>query len=231
MASNPFGDVGSFIIDKVFSGILWFGIAAIVITALGGIFYYLYYYRRKFDILIKIRSERAQDQKFYFDKGAVFYDKKDKTSYLRLLDGKVDLPLPPFNIIQRTGWFRGNKDIIELLRKGERTYIYLLPAKINKEMVVRTDGKQYPISESEQMMVEGDVDYWNTLRKQKNKNLFGSDSILMKLLPWIPHIITGVFIIFILYIFMDALPGILGELKSLVTELRTLKGAEVTTYG
>ena len=231
MATNPFGDVGGFIADKIFSGILWFGIAVIVIIAISGVFYYLYYYRRKFDILAKIKSERAGDTKIYYDKAAIFYDKKDRTSYLRLLDGKIDLPIPPFNIIQKTIWPRGTKDMVELLRVGEKTYIYLLPAKIVKSKVVRQDGKVYTIGETDQMMVEGDVDYWNTLRKQKNKSLFGTDSLLMKILPWIPHIITGVFIIFILYIFMDSLPGILSELKGLVTEMKTLKGAEVTTYG
>jgi len=55
--------------------------------------------------------------------------------------------------------------------------------------------------------------------------MFDVDSLLMKILPYIPHIMGGVILIFILYILMDSLPGILSELSKLTKELQSLKGA------
>ena len=226
MAANPFGDVGGFIIEKIFSGVLYFGIFILILGVIGGVFYYVWYYRRKFDIIVKVKSQRAGEQKVYFDKAAILYDRKDKNKFFRLLDGKVDLPVPPFQVIQRTNW----GDMIEVWRKGENTYVFLLPPTIDTTSVVRHDGRVYPIGESEQKQIEGDVDYWNTLRKQKNRSLFSSDSWLSKILPFLPMVFAGVITIFVIYILMNTLPTILSEMKSLVTELHTLKGAEVTTY-
>jgi len=45
--------------------------------------------------------------------------------------------------------------------------------------------------------------------------MFDMDSMLMKLLPYIPAAIVSVICIFILYILLDHLPGILSQLQEL----------------
>ena len=56
-----------------------------------------------------------------------------------------------------------------------------------------------------------------------------TENIIMKLLPYLGIMGGGVIMIFMLYILLDHLPGILAELRSLVTEMRSLKGASVKT--
>ena len=58
--------------------------------------------------------------------------------------------------------------------------------------------------------------------------MFDTDSMFMKLLPYIPAILGGIVTIFVLYILLDHLPGILSELTNLVREMKSLKGADIT---
>jgi len=225
--ANPFSDIGGDIVSKIFSGAVWFSVAIIVILIVGIIMWYFLYYKKKFDIIVKIKSQRSGDPSVYFDKAAILTSRKDGTKFFRMIKTKVDLPVPPFTIIQKTNW----GDYLEIWRKSEDEFIYLTPSKIDKTKILRNDGKLYPIGMSEQKQVEGDISYWNVKRKDKNKKLFDSESLIMKLLPILPQLLGGIFLIFVLYLFLDHLPGILSELKALVSEMRSLKGAEVTTHG
>lgn len=226
MVETPFNDIAGQLTSRIFGGILWFGIAMVVIGVLGFLMWYFLIYRKKFDIMVKIKSDRVNDPKIYFDYAAILVDRKDRTKYFRLRDTKVDLPVPPFNVLRTSNL----GDYIEVWRKSEDEFIFLLEGKVDKYNIVKQDGTVHVIAEQEQKQIEGDIAFWNIQRKGKNRGLFDTESILMKLLPYIPHLIGGVLTVFILYILMDSLPQVLGQLKELATTLNSYKGAEVTTY-
>jgi len=78
-ATDGFGAVGSELVSKVFSNVLIFGGALLVIGILVGVGYYMFMYRRKFDIIVKIVSERSGDRnRIIFDKAAILTDRKTK---------------------------------------------------------------------------------------------------------------------------------------------------------
>lgn len=228
MASNIFGSIGNDIVARIFSGILWFGIAVLIIGVVGLIMWYYLYYRKKFDIKVLIKSDRAGKKfKIIEDKGAILYNNKDKNKFLRLAGLKIDLPVPPYQILQST-----NKgDMIEIWRKSEDEFIYLTPGTINKEFVIMQDGKRFPIAQIEQKQIEGDIAYWNVKRKEKHKSLFDTENWLMKILPFLPQIIGGMITIFVLYILMDSLPSILSQLTELTKELKEMKTATIVSQG
>jgi len=236
------GDIFSSIVSK---GILVFAVILLVGIILGVALYVRW--RRKFNIIVEIYSERSigslnevvytkdakiirdiinqNNHKIIFDKGAMIFDKKDGCWYFRILGEKVDLPVPPFNVLQSSN--KGN--VLKIWQKTHEEFIFLMPDKLCKTHVIKGDGKLYPISQIEQKQVEGDISYWNVKRKEKTKKLFDTESLFMKILPFMPHIIGGVIALFIIYILMDSMPAILNQLQQLIIELRSLKGAVVTT--
>ena len=217
-----FNAVAGDLFGKLFGSILYFGLAIMLIATIGVAMWYWLHYKKKFDIMVKIRSERARDPAIYFDWAAVIYNRQTKSKYFRLLNTKVDLPVPPFNVLQKTN--RG--DYLEIYRKSEEDFKFLTPGKIDKDRVIRADGKIYPVASTDQKQIEGDI-YWFISRKDKMKKLFDTDSMLVKILPWIPQIMGGIFMIFILYVMMDKLPAILGEMQALTRELRMLKNPNI----
>lgn len=220
---NPFSAMSGEIINTIFSGVIYF-IAAIVIGGgILGIFIYIKW-RKQYDIEVKIKSTRAEDKhSVIFDRAAIIRDRKDGTKYFRLLGQKVELPVPPYNVLQTSS----KGDFLELWRKSETEYIYCTSPTISKKYYVRQDGKLYPMADVKQHQVEGDVDYWRVKRKETNKQLFDVESLWMKLLPYVPQILGGVLIIFVLYILFDSLPQTLAALTELTKELTSLKGAEL----
>ena len=143
MATNPFSDVGGRIGQIVLTGSVWL-IAIIVLGGLllGVVFYVRY--RKKYDIFVKIRSERSEDKhKVNFDNAAIISDPKTKSKYFKLKNQRVELPVPPFNVLQTSS----KGDYIELWRKSEDEYVYLTPPVIDKEFYMRADGKLYPMSD------------------------------------------------------------------------------------
>lgn len=214
--ANPLAEVAGSLFGGAWSGMFWVLIFIGIAGAMFGVIYYFVYYKRKFDILVEVKSERSEDLKIYFDKGAVFYDRKDKTKYLKLLKTKVSLEMPPFNIMQHT-----NKgDFIRIWRKSEDEFVYLTPGKINQEQIIKANGKLYSTANSEHRQIEADA-YWYITRKEKVKRLLDPENLLMKLLPYIPHIVGGMFLIFILYIVMGKLPGMITQ----ITELARVIGS------
>lgn len=226
--ANEVGATGSALLSKIFGSILWLGIGVIIIAVVGFILWYFGYYKRKFDIKVMIKSEREGDRySLLEDKAAILFNNKERFYFLRLADTKIDLPAPPYMAIQRS-----NKgDVIELWRKSEDEFIYLTPGTINKKIVMRVDGSLINVAQIEQKQLEGDIAYWNVKRKGQNKKLFDKDSILMKMLEFAPQIIGGMILIFILWILFDKLPAILSQLSNLVSEMRTMKQADIITYG
>ncbi len=220
-------EIGGQIISKVLGGILWFGVAMLFMGVIGGLMWYYIIYKKKFDIRIKIKSDRAGGQQsVHIDYGAILTEASTGTKYLRLWQQKVDLPVPKFEVLQKTS----SGDEIEIWRRAEDDFVFLRPATINQEVIIKSDGKEYPIAFQEHKQIDADIAYWSVKRKKINKGMFDQDSILMKLLPFLPQIFGGVIMIFILYILLDNLPGILAEMKALVTELQALKSIDVITY-
>ena len=223
--ANAFTEIGGDLFGTLFSSVIYFGIGFIFVVVVGIIMWYFIYYRRKFDISVKIKSQRAGDPEIYFDKAGILYDRKEKSKYFRLLNTKVDLQVPKFEVLQKS-----NKgDYLEIFRKSEDDFRYLTPPAIIKDRIIKEDGKVYSILDTEQRQLEPDA-YWFISRKDRLKRLFDPENLLMKILPWIPQIASGILIIFVLWILMDKLPAILSELTTLTQELRSLKGADITTF-
>ena len=194
--------------------------------------YYFLIYRRKFDIRVKVISERAGDKnKVFFDKAAIITERQSKTKFFRIWGLKVDLPVPKFNVIQSVGDGRGVVDYLELYRKSEEDFYFLTPSKISGTQIIKADGKLHPMASQESKQIDTDISYWNTKRKQFNKKMFDTDTLLMKILPFVMPLIVGVLCIFVLYILLDHLPGILGEIQKLYELQNNLCRADVITGG
>lgn len=222
--ANLFSEVGSQLVEKAFSGILIFGIIFIVIGVLGFTGYYFFVYKRKFDIKLKIISQRSQDKDgVLFDMAAILIDRKTKSKYLKFWNLKIELPIPTFNVIQRSN--RG--DYIELLRTGEDMFYYLLPPKIKESFVLREGTKIYPIAHQKLNLIDPDMAFWAVKRKSMNRGMFDPENLFMKILPYLPLILGGAFMVFILYILMSYLPDVLRQLKELVSALASAKNAEI----
>ena len=221
--ANPFGEVGSQLFNTVFSGIIWFGIAAIVVIVLGVFMWYFLVYKRKFDIRVKIKSDRADDKdQIIFDKAAILRDRKTGTNYFKLWGLGKDFPVPRYNVLQRTS----QGDYLEIYRKGENEFYFLTPSQVNKTKVIKADGKIYAFASQEQNMVDPEMGFWIAKRMDQNKKMFDTENIFMKILPYLPHIIGGMFMVFVLYILLDHLPGILSTLRELVESMKTLQRGE-----
>lgn len=197
---------------KIFAGVAVFAIVLALV-------YRFWYYNKQFNILCKIISHRASDPKIYFENAAILKDRKTGDKYLRLKYYKVDLTVPPYNILESTNW----GDYLEILRKSEDEFVFLTKPKIDKEFFVRKDGKVYPMASTIQKNIEADT-YWIAKRREQNKKFLDPEHILMKLLAWAPQIISSTFMLIILWIFMDRLPEIVGQLSELVREMRALSG-------
>lgn len=202
-------------------------VVAIVGVLLGfGLFWYFFVYKRQFDIFVKIISTRAEDPAVSFDKGAILSDRKTKTKYFKLWDKKVELPVPPFKLMVNT-----NKgDYIELLRKSEDEFVYLTNPQIDKKYLVRANGKLYPIANTIQRHLESDV-HWYLKRKEEDKALLDPEGLLAKLLHHLPILVSGFFMMIILWIFMTKLPGILAELRTLAEVVGQGSQAVISTGG
>lgn len=221
------GDVvsefGAKFASKIFGSVLWVGVALIIIGIFTFIIWWFAVYQKRFDIKVKVISERANDKnKIIWDKAAILKDRKTGTKFFKLWTLKVELPIPKFNVLQQTN----TGDYLEIYRKTEDEFYFLRPPVIDKFSIVKSDGRLYPMSEQEHKQIDADIAYWNVKRKERNKSIFSQDSLLMKLLPYFPIVIGGMIMIFMLYVLMDSLPTILQNLKDLTIELKSLKGAE-----
>ena len=81
---NAVGDIGGQLVDSLTSGIVSAAIGIVLIGVLIGVIYYFAVYRKKFDITVKVISEREDDPSVYFDKGAILKDRKDGQKYFCL---------------------------------------------------------------------------------------------------------------------------------------------------
>jgi len=185
-----------------------------------GMVYYFFIYRRKFDIKVKILSERANDQRVVFDTAAILTDRKTKKKYFKLLSLGYELPVPPFNVLQST-----NKgDYLELWRKSQDEFCFITSPNIDRQTVIRSDGKIYPVAQTKQRHFEADLE-WTARRREETKDLLNPNSLLMTLLQYAPQIVSTVFLLIILWMFMDRLPPLISQLTELAKTLNTQYGA------
>ena len=220
---NLIGEIGGQLVSTIFSSILFFGIVIILMIGVGGFMYYQFVYKRKFDILVKITSNRAnENNSVLIDKAAILYELKSKIPYFRIWGLKRDFPVPKYNVLQKTN--RG--DYLELYRDSEESFYFLTPSQINKSYMIKSEGQLVKVADQEQIMVDPEMGFWAVKRKALNKKMFDTEGLIMKLLPYVPQIIGGVITIFVLYILMDTLPGILAELAKLA---RTLNEQSAST--
>lgn len=216
----------SSVTDSLFGGtftiVIWIIIGFLMVIVGGGLVWYFFNYRKKFDIMVKIISRRSGDNRIYFDKAAILRDKKKSTDYLKLWNTKVELELPKFNIMHQT-----NKgDYIELLRESERGFRFLAPPRIDSKYLLRYNGKLYPIAKLKQYQIENDLS-WILERQKTNKSLINPEGIFAKILDNAPHIISMAFSFFMLWIIFRFAPQMLDSLRELVAELRQPEPVEV----
>ena len=183
-------------------------------------------YLRQFNITVMIESTRSagisgvQHNKIIFDKGGLIYNKKDKSWYFRLLKEKVDLPQPPFDVLQPSN--KGN--ILRIWQKSNEEFIFLLPDKIDTQIIVRADGSRVPVGQLVVKQVEGDVSYWNQIRKRTNKKLFDTESMIMKLLPYIVPDLMFMLVIFMTWMVIKNFTVLADVAKSLENTANILNG-------
>lgn len=216
------------ITNDLFSGTL--GILLIIILVIlgfaagGGLFYYFRIYRKKYDITVKVISRRAGEDKVYFDKAAIINDKKNATSFLRLQKSKLEIELPRFDIFYHT-----NKgDYVEILRKSDRDIRFITPPKIDKEYVYKKDGKLYRVSDLLQREIENDIS-WIINREKQNKSIINPESILMKLLMYMPQIISGVLSFMVLWMVLRYAPELLAAMEGFAKTITQANNPETTT--
>jgi hypothetical protein len=205
------------------------GILLIAGAIIGAAWYVKYI--RQFDIKVEIISTRANiggiDQyKIIFDKGGIIYDKTDKIYYFRIKGMKIDLPSPPFNVLIPTD--KGN--MVKIWQKSAEEFVFLLPDKVGG-VVIRQDGREYSSAELKTKQVEGDVAYWNILRKEKNKGLFNPESILMRLLPFIVPMLMFVLVIFLSWMVIKNFEVLKDVANSLLETAKVLKGQTIASSG
>jgi len=223
---NLFEEIGSQLFSRIFSSILWFGLGAIIFGVVAFLMYYFLVYKKRFDIKVKIRSNRSEDAySIIFDKAAILTDRKDQTKFFRVWGLKKDFPVPSYRLMQKTN----EGDYLEIYRKSENEFYFLLPAKIEKSYLFKSDGKKYPIALQRQIMLDPDMAYWISHRDEKRGKMFSTEHWAMKLMPYIPHLIGGVLTIFMLYILLDNMPQLLKELKGLAEIMQNMQRAEVVT--
>ncbi len=184
-------------------------------------------YKRKFNIKVKIISERANDKnRIIFDQAAILRDRKDGSHYFKLWKLGLELPSPKFSVLQSAGRF----DYLELYRTSENTIYFLAPPAIDKKRVIGVDGREYLIASQTSKQINPDMEFWAIKRKGMNKKMFDPEKLWMKMLMFLPQLMVGVLSIFVLYILMSYLPEILSELSELAKTINpTPRVADITT--
>lgn len=205
-------EVGGKLFGNVTAGLLFAVIGIIIFGIIIYLFWYFGWYKKKFDILIKVTSKRAGDARVFFDWAAILNDRKNKTKYVRLLKTKVELPIPPFKVLQQTNM----GDYGELERTSEDTFRWLTSSVIDREYVIRLDGKRYPVASTKLIPLEQDV-YWILKRKENVKNLLDPESIMTKLIQLLPVIVPAFIMLLLTWVFFDKFPEVLRTAKELIT--------------
>lgn len=197
-------EAGGKIVDRIFSGFTFIFIILILGTAIVGILLYVRYLRQ-FNVKVEIKSLRGSGTqgepvyKIVSDKGAMILNKKDKRHYFRIHGEKVDLPPPPLDCLELTA---NGTNQVRIFQKSQDEYFYLLPDRVDVNWIIK-DGKRIPIGQAKLNVVEGDISYWNTLKKRDNRKLFDTESFVTKFLPYVGIFLMFMAVIFLTYMITD----------------------------
>ncbi len=246
------GDTVGDLAGRILTGTIGVVVVLIVAGVILGFFFWVRD-RRKYNILVEIQSARSEgvtpqdvvqlsdkdylgyvnralqegNFKLIYDKAALKYDKTDKSWYFRILGEKVALTVPPFKVLQQSN--KGN--VLKIWQKSNIEYFFLLPGKINKEFIVRADGQMYKVAEIEQYQLEGDDPAWIMERQRRNRNWFVMDSILSRLLMYLPVMIMTVIFVFLIWIVLGKLPPLIESLNALAQSMSDLNQAQFVQSG
>jgi len=201
-------------VGGTFSLIFWTGLIFLIFFIVGISLWYFGYYRRKFDIVVKVTSKRSGDNKEFFDTAGIFFDRKENKRFLRLKQTKIALELPKFEIFRKTNW----GDYCEVLRTSEREFRYLTPPKIDEKFIIKADKKLYPMATMGNKQIESDIT-WVLNRERDNKKIIDPESIILKLLAYAPQIFALVMLFLILWVTFDKVPEWLDALEKFTRAL------------
>jgi len=217
--TGQFADTFQGIFGNVLNVSVLVVIGFLVLALVGSLIYYFFFYRKKFNIDVKIISLRASDPYIILDKAALLYDSKNKVNYMKLWDQKKEFNMPPFRILQTS-----NKgDYLELYRKSENEFCFLTKPKVDSEWIVRLDGKKYPMAKLKSRQIEADY-YWLMKRQQEDKSWISPDTIWSKLIQMAPIIIPGVLMLILFMFLLNALPTIFSGIAEILDRLNSLEG-------
>jgi hypothetical protein len=179
-------------------GVIIGGIAFIGVIFIGLIF--ILKNQKKFDYTTIIYEKDAFGKPIMkFGKGGIFLDKKVNYKRFWLQNSNASLSADKVPYIQSP------KNKYVFLRKiGNKDYEY-----ISFENLFDTNGK---INIGEEDINSAIIDY------EKTKQVFGT-SLLDKILPYLPLIISGVFVIGLVYITLQKLPELISAMNALADKL------------
>lgn len=233
LENSPFAAVGNSLFANAISGtFIILGLLIFAAVIIGVAFYVRWI--RQFNIFVEILSSRSAGvsglatHKLIYDKAAIIYEKKDKCWYFRILKMKVDLPVPPFDVLQNST--RGN--VLKLWQKSNEEFIFMLPDILDQQFIRTYDGKVIPLATLKIKQVEGDVAYWNQLRKRQHRKLFDTESLLMKILPYLIPVLMFMLVIFLTWIVLskfEILRDVANSLQETAKIIRGTTTASVTT--
>jgi len=230
---STFSGIAGNLIERILQGSIIVFLSLICGLVIFGVLFFVRYLRQ-FDIVVEIKSLRGSGTfgepiyKIVPDKGGMLFNKKDKRYDFKLLKERVILPPPPLECLELRS---DGKNQIKIFQKSQDEYYYLFPDKIDLDTVVRK-GKKIPIGTSSFNVVDGDISYWNTLRKRDNRKLFSAEDFITKILPYIGLFLMFVTIIFLTYIITDhwgEFSSAAQALKEASIALRDVSTASVTT--
>lgn len=216
--------IGSEIANRIMSGAVWVLALVIVGGGVAGLMYYFLIYKRKFDILVTIRSERSGKSTVRrTDYAAILTDRKTHERYFKLWKYKIEMPIPHFDVLEHAE----GKDYLDLYQKGDSEFYFLKPPEVDRTYIEKTDGSVIPWAEQQNKVVDSDIAFW--AQKKKKENWFDKDKLIWRVLEFAPQIISTVTLIFILWIFLDKLPPILNGLKDIAAQFQQVQRADITT--
>jgi len=237
---SPYAEVGRNILNRLLGGGL-IAVGAILLVAIIFTIAMIVRYYRQFNIKVRIKTKRGSGSdgkaiyKVYYDKGGIIYRKKDKRSFFRVLHEKVDLPVPPFEIMQILA--NGGNEV-NIIKESDSEYYFAKDSEFERGYTYNEQGQMIFIAEPKVKVIESDVSYWNILRKKDNRKLFDVEGLLMKILPFAIIFLMIIGVIFFTYIWLDKAPTVIAAssevaqaLENAANALRDISLAQATTTG
>lgn len=227
---GTFKEMGGDLASNLISGAIMVFLVLICGAVIVSVLMYVRYLRQ-FNVRVEIKSLRGSGTqgepiyKIVSDKGGMILNKKDKRHYFRLLKERIELPPPPLDCMELQA---NGTNQIKILQKSQDEYYYLLPEKIELKKIVK-GGKLVLLAEAHLNVVEGDISYWNVLRKRDNRKLFDTENLLLKILPYVGIFLMFITVIFLTYMITDHWGTFSDAAASLAEAAKALERASTAT--